>query len=98
MIMKCPRPVNTAPNDYPAMKCIRDGDCGCMIGKRAWEEYDSAAEWCAIRSKKGTAGDLLPTGLSAEASYLINEDPDAFSERVRASAYALSYRLPSPYS
>ncbi len=56
----------------------------------AWIEYDSAAEWCARRGLKGNIGDPLPNLMSGAAVALINEDPDAFADRVRLTAYALA--------
>jgi hypothetical protein len=57
---------------------------------RAWSEYDSAALWCAKRGFRGEEGGPLPEGLSAEAFQLINEDVEAFQERVRGAAYGLA--------
>lgn len=56
----------------------------------AWDEYDSAAEWCARRSLRGAAGDPLPEGLSARATKLITDDPETFQERVQRFAYAIA--------
>jgi len=53
-----------------------------------WQEYDAAADWCAVRGLKGKLGDPLPELLSTEAHKLINDDPEAFEERVRLAAYA----------
>jgi hypothetical protein len=53
-------------------------------------EYDAAADWCARRGIKGDVGDPLPDGLSAACLEAIQDDPDAFQERVRATAYAIS--------
>jgi len=55
-----------------------------------WIEYDGAAMWCAERGLKGKAGDPLPTLMSSEACELINDDPEAFEARVRATAYAIA--------
>jgi hypothetical protein len=55
--------------------------------KRAWDEYDSAADWCARRGLKGKEGDALPTNLSSLALEYINEDPEAFERRVQEFAY-----------
>jgi hypothetical protein len=55
-----------------------------------WAEYDMAAEWCARRGLKGEAGDPLPNLLSAEVASEISEYPEAFAERVQATAYALA--------
>jgi len=57
--------------------------------KNAWEEYDSAAVWCAERKVKGTLEGPLPE-MSAEAYGLIEEDPEAFEEHVKNTAYALA--------
>ena len=53
-------------------------------------EYDAAAEWCAKRGLKGSPGDPLPAMLSPGVLDAINEDPGAFEERVRSTAYALA--------
>lgn len=55
-----------------------------------WQIYDSCAEWCAKRGLKGNIGDPLPNLLSREVERLINDDPEAFAERVRQTAYALA--------
>lgn len=55
-----------------------------------WSEYDSAAEWCAKRGIRGNVGDRLPLNLSGLCLNLIAEDPEAFAERIRATAYALA--------
>lgn len=59
-----------------------------VIDDGAWDEYDRAAAWCAERGVAGKTGDALPPGLSARAARLIDEDPDAFADHVRATAYA----------
>lgn len=56
----------------------------------AWNEYDFAAEWCAKRGISGETGSELPRNLSIEAFKLINDDIDAFVERVRGTTYALA--------
>lgn len=61
--------------------------------KRAWHEYDDAAEWCARRGVKGSVGDLLPALMSAECAALIDDDTEAFAERVRGFAYAHAMEL-----
>lgn len=54
-------------------------------------EYDSAAEWCARRDLKGEIGDSLPLNMDPDGALkYINADPEAFQERVRQCAYALS--------
>mgnify|MGYP001560793340 CR=1 FL=1 len=53
-------------------------------------EYDAAATWCAKRGLKGACGDPLPGLLSVSVLDAINEDPEAFEDRVRATAYALA--------
>lgn len=57
--------------------------------KRAWAEYDAAAEWCARRGIKGRPEDPLPPMLSVDAQALIDEDPEAFERRVADTAYGL---------
>lgn len=54
-----------------------------------WAEYDSAAEWCAKRGIKGNEGDPLPENLSADCYAAINDDPDAWRQRINDSAYAI---------
>lgn len=56
----------------------------------AWKEYDFAAHWVAVRGLTGADGEPLPELIGDEAYRLINEDTDAFRERVRAFAYAIS--------
>lgn len=56
----------------------------------AWNEYDNAAIDLARRGLKGECGDPLPINMSLQAVLLINEDIEAFQERVRLSAYALA--------
>lgn len=63
-----------------------------------YEEYDSAAMWCAKRDLRGVDGDPLPQGLSAKVSALIADDVEAFQERVRLSAYAWAMRDVPDYS
>lgn len=55
---------------------------------RAWREYDMAARWCAERGLTGERGSKLPFAMTVRVVELIDDDPDAFSERVRAMAYA----------
>ena len=55
-----------------------------------WNEYDSAAEWCAKRGLSGKTGDPLPNLMSAATVNEINEHPEEFAERVRMTAYALA--------
>ncbi|MDE2097585.1 MAG: hypothetical protein KGL39_10090 [Patescibacteria group bacterium] len=62
------------------------------LGAAAWSEYDSAAEWCAKRGIKGELGDKLPANMTPAAVQMINNDIEAFQERVRLSAYALACR------
>ena len=47
-----------------------------------------AAEWCAKRKILGKIGDPLPTLLTADCQTLIDDDPEAFQDRVRLTAYA----------
>lgn len=61
-----------------------------MSAAAIWAEYDSAAEWCARRGLRGVSGDPLPPMLSESAQRRIDYDPDAFAERVRATAYGLA--------
>ena len=64
-----------------------------MLGRSlsgAWREYDAAAKWCARRKLAGKIGDPLPTLLSADCQTLIDDDPEAFQDRVRLTAYALA--------
>lgn len=52
-------------------------------------EYDSAAEWCAIRGLKGKVGDPLPANMDPNGALkYINADPESFEKRVRQFAYA----------
>jgi len=53
-------------------------------------EYDAAAQWCAHHGLRGVVGDPLPPLISIAVVIAINDDIDAFTERVRASAYALA--------
>jgi hypothetical protein len=55
-----------------------------------WREYDGAAEWCARRGLKGQAGDPLPNLMSRDAVDAINDDPEAFEDRVKGFAYAMA--------
>jgi len=55
-----------------------------------WAEYDAAASQLAQEGKKGEIGCPLPANMSVVAVALINDDPEAFQERVRLSAYALA--------
>jgi hypothetical protein len=48
-----------------------------------WDEYDNAAKY------RTTHADL-PAILSPECRTLIDDDPDAFDARVKATAYALA--------
>ena len=59
----------------------------------SWAEYDSAAEYLAKRGLTGKAGDPLPALLSTACLEAINEDEEAFQERVRKTAYALAMEL-----
>lgn len=65
-------------------------DAANRITAAAWQEYDSAAAWCAKRGLKGVEGDPLPEALSSRAQALIDEDPEAFEQRVRDTAYAIA--------
>ena len=56
--------------------------------KAAWQEYDYAADWCARRGLRGGIGDRLPEGLSEKAKSFIDDDPEAFEQRVTDFAYA----------
>ena len=55
-----------------------------------WEEYDSAARWCAERGHTGELGSPLPNLVSTSCMRRINYDPDKFSERVSEWRYMLS--------
>ena len=55
-----------------------------------WHEYDSAAEWCAKRGIEGNPGDPLPENVSAAVCLLIDDDPEAFQQRIRETAYGLA--------
>ena len=68
-----------AAQEFTAPPCAHNG---------VWIEYDAAADWCARRSIAGRIGDSLPMNVSAECLSLINDDPEAFAERVRETAYA----------
>ena len=52
--------------------------------------YDDVALWCAKRGLTGKMGDPLPNLLSEDIVKLINDDPDAFQDRVKQCAYALA--------
>ena len=53
-------------------------------------EYDAAALYCAKRGRTGAIGTELPANMTTRCVDAINADPDAFAERVRASAYMLA--------
>ena len=55
-----------------------------------WDEYDSAAEWCARRGLKGEQGDKLPDSLSTDCARAIDFDPEAFQRRIAETGYALA--------
>lgn len=55
-----------------------------------WQEYDSAAAWCAKRGLKGRDGDPLPAFISSGCYFEIRKDPEAFERRVRETAYGLA--------
>lgn len=57
---------------------------------RLWAEYDAAAKWCAQRRYSGGAGSPLPEAISVDVCDLIDQDIEAFQERVRATAYMLA--------
>lgn len=95
--VKCPACGQARSLDtiFPESPEGRFGTCSDRFHAYAWPhptwgEYDSAAEWCARRGLKGADGDPLPPMLSADCLALINDDPEAFGERVRATAYALA--------
>jgi hypothetical protein len=56
----------------------------------AWKAYDAVANDLARRGLKGEVGDPLPNLISSACDKLIQDDPEAFQERVRMSAYALA--------
>ena len=71
----------------------------------AWDEYDSAADWCAARGYDGKRNSPLPMAISRRCIRMILADIDAFSDRVKACAYARAMnathrkyaaRLPTP--
>lgn len=55
-----------------------------------WAEYDSAAAYLAKRGMLGIAGDALPDGLSVSCQRLIDDDPEAFEQRVKETGYAIA--------
>jgi hypothetical protein len=59
----------------------------------AWMEYDLVANDLARRGLKGEIGDPLPNLISSACDKLIQDDPEAFTERVRMSAYALAMSI-----
>lgn len=62
------------------------------------EEYDAAAEWCAIRGLTGEIGCKLPPNMGTEGALLyINSDPDAFADRVRQFRYSIAMEKHSTY-
>ena len=62
-----------------------------------WAEYDRAAAWCARRGLTGAVGDPLPELMTPAVHDLINDDPEAFADRVRLTAYAMAMeRLEDP--
>lgn len=60
-----------------------------QFDRASWEMYDAAADWCA---RYGLARlpirACFPGVMPPEVLALIQDDPDAFEERVRAHAYA----------
>ena len=56
----------------------------------AWAEYDSAAKYLADKGLTGAPGDPLPALLSTEVHNLVNDDIEAFQQRVNDFAYANS--------
>jgi hypothetical protein len=58
--------------------------------RHVWAEYDDAALWCAKRGYTGRVGDPLPSMLNDTVYAIIASDPEAFQERVRASAYMIA--------
>lgn len=62
------------------------------IQERAWYEYDKAAEQLAKEGRRGLPGDPLPDFMSRDAAILVNADPEAFYDRVKAFSYALSMK------
>lgn len=62
-----------------------------MTGDRAvWDEYDSAAIWCARHGYTGDVGSPLPALLSTSVKALIDADPEAFAQYVKATAYMVA--------
>lgn len=58
--------------------------------KNFWAEYDSCANWCAMRGYKGVDGDPLPPLLSVACYDEIRDHPEDFARRVREHAYGLA--------
>lgn len=55
-----------------------------------WAEYDRVAEWCAKNGIAGNVGDPLPNFTADDVCREIDDDPEAFAEHVRATAYRLA--------
>lgn len=75
--------------------------CGCRpdegrdtkareTDRLAWIEYDAIATSLARRGEPCRIGTALPPLVSMEAVALIEDDPEAFMERVRAIAYGIA--------
>ena len=69
---------------YEALPSMEEGTA------EAWLAYDMVANDLARRGLKGEIGDPLPNLISSACNKLILDDPEAFAERVRMSAYALA--------
>lgn len=64
-----------------------------MLHLKDLEEYDYAADWCAVKGITGAIGDPLPDLLSTGVCLAINDDPEAFARRVSECAYARAHRI-----
>lgn len=60
------------------------------MARNIWQEYDALAEDCAKRGIAGRVGDALPLNIAADVMGLVNDDPEAFADRVRLFGYALA--------
>ena len=58
-----------------------------------WNEYDSAAMWCAKRGYLLRDGEPLPPLLSSDVMKEISEYPDSFISRIKLFSYANAMEL-----
>lgn len=72
------------------MSNYKIGDAFIPSDSPLWGEYDNAAVWCAKRGLTGDIGDMLPIGTSHAVVLEINNDVDAFKQRVNDCAYAIA--------